>query len=143
GGRMPMDRRIKELIEETKTKFGLTAYKLKRYGLHRNVNIFNETVYTLSMEWFPEGVEEPSDESNPKGAAVIEVRVPSRQVASAIFVKGKTYAKNGINFAGLDTGDIIEWVEQETGLMYGKQLQLSKEEEGELLFNEVRSEEHT
>lgn len=132
-----MDRRVKELIEETKVKFSLAAYELKRYGLHRDVNIFNETVYTLSMEWFPEGVEEPADESNPEGAAVIEVHVPSQQVASAIFVKGKTYAKSGINFTGLDTDGIIEWVEQETGLMYGKQLQLYKEEEGKLLFNEV------
>src|SRR5699024_4347470 len=89
------------------------------------------------MEWFPEGVEEPADESNPEGSAVIEVHVPSQQVASAIFVKGKTYAKSGINFTGLDTGGIIEWMEQETGLMYGKQLQLYKEEEGKLLFNEV------
>ncbi|WBX79450.1 hypothetical protein PD280_17325 [Virgibacillus salarius] len=132
-----MNSKIKELIDITKTKFGLDNYYLKRHGLNRYVNIFNETVYTLSMEWFPDHVQEPEDDSNPEGTAVIEVNVYSHKFVSAIFVMDKTYANNGISFAGLHTNDIIKWMEQETGLTYGRQLKLHKEEEGRLLFKEV------
>ena len=48
-----MDIRIKELVELTQKKFGLSNYYLQEHQFYRSVNEFNETVYTLSMEWFP------------------------------------------------------------------------------------------
>ena len=130
-----MDGRIQELIEFTKEKFGLDNYYLERHSLYRNVNIFNETVYTLCMEWFPNYVTEQEDDgSNPEGTASIEINVTTRKFESAIFVMGKSYAKDGITFADHNTNNIIKWVEQETGLIYGKQFQLHKEEEYELHF---------
>ncbi|MDL4841743.1 hypothetical protein [Aquibacillus rhizosphaerae] len=132
-----MDQRIAELIHVTKTKFGLDDYYLERHRFYRNVNIFNETVYTLCMEWFPKHVTEEEDEdSNPDGAAVIDINVDTGKYESVIFVMGETYAKDGISFATLKTDDIIKWVENETGLTHGKQFQLHKEEEGELFFKE-------
>ncbi|MEH7342934.1 hypothetical protein V7122_03430 [Bacillus sp. JJ1532] len=132
-----MDRRIQELIDFTKIKFGLDHYYLQRHSLSRNVNIFNETVYILCMEWFPNDVtEQEDDDSNPEGTAVIEINVNTRKFESAIFVMGKTFAKGGITFPNLDTNTIIKWIERETGLTYGKQFQLHKEGEGELQFKE-------
>ncbi|WP_248561782.1 hypothetical protein [Niallia sp. NCCP-28] len=132
-----MDRRIQKLIDFTKEKFGLEDYCLERHSLSRSVNIFNETVYTLCMEWFPSYVIEPVDDgSNPEGTAVMEIDVNSQKFKSAIFVMGKTYAKDGIAFANLDTNKIIKWIEAETGLTYGKQFQLHKEAEGEIEFKE-------
>lgn len=131
-----MDPRIKELIEWTKTKFGLANYYLKTNRLERNVNIFGETEYSLSMEWFPNHVTVQEDDgSNPEGAAVIELNLQSRKIESAIFVMGKSYAENGITFtASSKTMEIIKWVEEETGLTYEKQFQIHKEEEGEVHF---------
>lgn len=132
-----MDRRIQELIDFTKEKFGLENYSLERHNLSRNVNIFNETIYTLCMEWFPKPVTEPvDDESNPDGTAIIEINVTTRKFENAIFVMGKTYAENGVMFTNLDTKTIIKWIERETGLTYGKQFQLHNESEGELRFKE-------
>ena len=132
-----MDKRIQELIDFTNTKFGLNSYYLKRHRLYRNVNIFNETVYTLSMEWFPNHETVPDDEElNPNGTASIEINLKSRKFENVIFVMGKSYAKDGITFANLNTEDIIKWVEGETGLTYGRQFLLQSEEEGELLFKE-------
>ena len=89
------------------------------------------------MEWFPNHVTEQEDDgSNPEGTAFIEINVNTRKFESAIFVMGKTYVKDGITFANRDTKTIIKWVEDETGLTYGKQFQLHKEEEGELHFKE-------
>ncbi|WP_449536511.1 hypothetical protein [Ferdinandcohnia sp. Marseille-Q9671] len=132
-----MDPRIQDLINHTKTKFGLHDYYLGRHSLSRNVNIFNETNYTLSMEWFPKNTTEVVDEdSNPDGTAVIEVNVHTGKYDSAIFVMGETFARDGITFEDPDTDTIIKWVEQETGLIYGKQFQVHTESEGELRFKE-------
>lgn len=68
--------------------------------------------------------------------ACIDINVRSHKVESAIFVQGKTYAKNGVKFAQNNQADIIKWVEVEIGLKYGKQFQLHKEEEGSLLYKE-------
>ncbi len=130
-----MNSRVQELINFTKTKFGLASYYLARHHFHRNVNILNETIYTLCMEWFPNHVIEKVDnDSNPDGAAFIEINVNSGRFERAIFVMGKTYAVDGVSFPELDLTEITKWIEQETGLTYGKQFQIDKREEGEILF---------
>lgn len=132
-----MKSRLEGLIDFTKTKFGLDHYYLERYSFYRNVNIFKNTVYTLCMEWFPNHVtEQEDDDSNPEGAAVIEMNVDTRKFESVIFVMGKTFAKDGVSFSSLNASEIIKWIELETGLTYGMQFQLHKEEEGELHFME-------
>lgn len=130
-----MDIRIQELIDLTKEKFGLDPYYLGRSQIYRMINIFNETVYTLCMEWFPNHVtEQEEDGSNPEGTAVIEINMGNRKFERAIFVMGKTYVTNGITFDKPHKNEIIKWVEQETGLSYGEQFLLDKEDEGEFDF---------
>ncbi|WP_117170292.1 hypothetical protein [Paraliobacillus sediminis] len=132
-----MDKRIEELIDRTKTKFGLDNYYLQRHSISRDVDIFNVTNYTLCMEWFPKHITEREDDDlNPDGTAVIEIDINSHKYKRVILVMGETYANNGVSFANLDTKAIIKWIEQETGFIYGKQFQLDKEEEGKLYFKE-------
>lgn len=131
-----MDERIQELVNLTKMKFGLDSYSLQTYEIYRKVNFFNDTVYTLSMEWFPNHETVNKDGSNPEGAAVIEIDIHTHKFTSVIFVMGKTYAQNGVSFAHFTKKDIINWIEQETGLTYGKQFNLRKEVEGEFHFME-------
>lgn len=131
-----MDIRIKELIDVAKTKFGLDNYHLHSHSFVRRVDIFKNTIYTLSMEWFPNHGTVQEEDSNPEGTACIDINVKGRKVESAIFVQGKTYAENGVFFTKNNKADIIKWIEDETGLSYGKQFQLHKEEEGSLLFSE-------
>lgn len=131
-----MDARIQGLIDHTRERFGLDNYFLKRHQLYRRVNICNETIYTLSMEWFPNHeVNHHDDIYNPVGTASIEMEIDGKKYTSVIFVEGKTFA-NGVSFEGYSTDDIIQWVEQETGLQYHKQFLLHKENEGNLQFKE-------
>lgn len=132
-----MDDRIRRLVVSTKEKFGLKNYYLKRYQLNRHVNIFQDTIYTLSMEWFPQGAEETEDGSNPVGTAVIEMDIHNQTYKSVIFVGGETYAQKGIRFDKTDKQSIIRWIEEETGLTYEKQFKLQSEEVGHLLFQSV------
>ncbi|WP_233522645.1 hypothetical protein [Peribacillus glennii] len=130
-----MDTRIKELIDFTKTKFGLDDYYLQTHQLYRNINIFKDTVYTLCMEWFPAHITEQDEDFNPEGTAVIDIDIHSHFFESVIFVGGKTYAK-GVSFHIVNKDVITMWVENETGLVYGKQFKLVKEAAGEFCFQE-------
>ncbi|WP_053217049.1 hypothetical protein [Virgibacillus senegalensis] len=130
-----MDPRIKLLVDETKRKFGLEDYYLERYQLSRDVNLCKNTVYMITMEWFPFPVSTAyEDELNPEGTAVIEMVIDQHVYSSAIFVGGKSYAKKGIVFSEESRDAIIHWVEKESGLKYGKQFFLERASRSEYLF---------
>jgi hypothetical protein len=129
-----MDQRIKKLADLTFEKFGLEEYYLGRTGFYHRSSFQNKTDYTLCMEWFPNGAEAEDDGSNPEGTAVIEVAIPGGRTKSAIFVGGKTLA-DGVTFVPGDRDSIINWIEKETGLSYGQQFRLTKEEDRRLHFS--------
>ncbi|OCA89900.1 hypothetical protein F7984_05300 [Pradoshia sp. D12] len=129
-----MNIKINELIDSTRAKFGLDNYYLKRHSLSRKLNILNETVYFLEMEWFPNHVEEQEEEElNPEGTAVIELDINSLRYERVIFVGDISYA-NGFRFTEVNRDTVVNWIEQETGLSYGKHFKLHKEENGEFNF---------
>lgn len=132
----PLNANIQQLIDQTKAKFGLDLYDLKRHSFYRYVNMFNETIYTLNMEWFPS--HEPEDDDvNPDGTAVIEVNLNTGQIESVIFVMDKTYAQHGVTFKRPYPAHVIQWIEQETGLIYGEHFYMHQKEKGELSFEEA------
>ncbi|MBH0166762.1 hypothetical protein IHV12_17715 [Fictibacillus sp. 7GRE50] len=128
-----MDSRIQTFVDQAKTTFGLGNYYLHHHSLWRNVNHFNETSYTLCLEWFPNGTESDEDGSNPEGTAIIEYNVNTGKLETAIFVMGETYAQDGITFNS-GTEEVIKWIEQETGLTYNEQFQIHKQTENEIEF---------
>ncbi|WP_456276290.1 hypothetical protein [Bacillus sp. AK128] len=131
-----MDRRINELINLTREKFNLHDYYLNSYHFFRNINIFGKTIYTLSMEWFPSHITDWKDEdSNPKGTACIDVDVKSLAFHHVIFVGNQSFAEQ-FPLNHLNKDQIITWIENEMGLIYGEQFQLVKEEEGAIHFKE-------
>lgn len=93
----------------------------------RRGNLKSSLKRTLCMDWFPSHItERVVKDENPDGAAVIELDVNRRQWESIVFVGGQTYA-DGIMFRHTDATQIIQWVEDETGLKHGKQFELIKE----------------
>ncbi|GEB76823.1 hypothetical protein [Sporolactobacillus inulinus] len=130
-----MDTRTRALIDFVQEKFGLDQYVLKTHQFYRQVTLFNETVYSLSMEWLPNHAAGSDEDLNPAGTAVAEIDVTTRKIKSIIFVEDHSFA-NGIGFDSRDHKAIINWVEKETGLTYGRHFQLEKEEKGHLYFYE-------
>ncbi|MCG7407394.1 hypothetical protein MH117_08170 [Paenibacillus sp. ACRRX] len=129
-----MENKIKEIIETTKLKFGLDNYHLGQQELYRGINEFNETIYSLSMEWYPAHMMEQDEEGvNPKGTAVIQYQLDTGQYRSVIFVQGMSYA-NGPICSPLSLNEIIRWVERESTLVYGKQFQLSQQKDNRFQF---------
>ncbi|EPY05677.1 hypothetical protein PAALTS15_19153 [Paenibacillus alvei TS-15] len=130
---------IQEIIHATQHKFGLEDYRLHTQELYREVNLFNETTYYLSMEWYPPYVKESVDEdSNPEGTAVISYDLTTGQYTSVIFVQGKSYA-NSPSYPNIGLEEIIAWIERDTELVYGKQFQLSRHQNGQYVFHECVS----
>ncbi|SFQ33659.1 hypothetical protein [Salibacterium halotolerans] len=131
-----MDERIKSLIEYTKTTLGLARYHLLTHDILRSVNVFHETIYTLSMEWLPPHMTERGEEGlNPAGTAVVNINIHTHHFQSIIFVRGETYADK-CRFGYTDSENIITWLEKETGLAHKKQFQLIKDGEGGYRFEE-------
>lgn len=128
-----MNEKVEELISFTKEELGLDDYYLKSDQLYRNVNIYNETVYILNMEWFPNKFTEHEDDLNPEGTAIIDIEIHSRRFQSIIFVGDKSYAK-GLSFYNVDLKDIIKRIERKTNLIYGKDFKIHKEVEREYHF---------
>ncbi|MNO37757.1 hypothetical protein D3C76_278470 [compost metagenome] len=128
-----MDIRIKELIDITRQTYGLDNYYLHTHEIYREVTMLGETDYLFSMEWFPSDFPEWREDYNPEGTAVITVDLQSRKYKSVIFVGGKTYA-NGTMLQNIELDAVIQWMEVETGLEFGKQFYLVKEERGEYHF---------
>lgn len=129
-----MEPRLSVLIDFVREKFGLEQYNLHHYRFSRTIDLFKNTNYTLCMEWFPNHIVELDKEGlNPEGAAVIEVDVTNYQIKSVIFVGEKSYS-NQFTFSGLDTSQIINWVEEHTGLTFNKQFQLTDSDKGQLNF---------
>lgn len=51
-----MDKRIEELVIFTKEKYSLQEFYLHEFIIYRSITNLKDTVYTLSMEWFPSRV---------------------------------------------------------------------------------------
>ena len=129
-----MDHRIEELIEFTREKYGLNQYYLQGWDISRETTIYDETVYRLRMEWFPNHIQDWDDEeSNPEGTASVEIDIHSRKLKRAIFVGGISYSESMI-FDWNNKQEIFNWIERETGLKYLEQFELWREEERELHF---------
>src|SRR5690625_262923 len=129
-----MRRQIDNLIDYTKMTLNLENYILRRHQIYKRDNLFNEISYTLSMEWFPEHLIDWDDpELNPDGAAIIEINIHTRKFVSIVFVGEKSFVKQPL-LQQVAKEQVIQWIEQETELIYGEKFRLKQSTENEYLF---------
>lgn len=128
-----MDERLQKVINVTAEKFNLEHYFLKRYHIFREQSDMNETTYILNMEWFPNDTVETNEDYNPAGTASIDVDLQTNLVKRIIFVNEENKTEDVFPESS-NTELAIEWIEEETGLEFGRQFKLNQEEERELFF---------
>lgn len=132
-----MKSRINELIQHTKEKLGLQDYYLYRSDVRRSATILGDTVYTLSMEWFPNHEQDLLDEDlNPTGTAVVEVDFHTGLFTTAIFVGGISYAE-GVKLSIEDSNAVVRWIESETGLQEGTHFVFHKRKDKRMSFRKI------
>lgn len=128
-----MHEKLQELITYTSEKFNLTDYELKRHHFFKEKHRLNETVYILNMEWFPREAIDEGDDFNPPGAISIDLDFHTKQLKDIVFVHGINRLE-----ANLPEADqieaAIEWVEQESGLEFGRQFKLINNDGTQLSF---------
>lgn len=131
---MKMNEKLKEIIDSNSEKFKLDNYTLKNHHIFREQTGMGKTSFILSMEWVPKEIKEWADDYNPPGTAIIDIDVHSRLLRRIVFVENENLTDADLPDAS-STELAIEWVEQETGLTFGRQFKLIHEEEKELLFH--------
>ncbi|MFC2949020.1 hypothetical protein [Virgibacillus sediminis] len=128
-----MNEHLQKLTDRIADQFGLQQYHLKNHSIFRQSNVFNETIYILNMEWFPNNSPHSEDGFNPPGTAVIDADIHSGRIRRIIFSEDTTYAESGF-FPDPQKETAIEWMEEMTGLEFGRQFRLVDEGEDNLLF---------
>lgn len=127
-----MNERVQKLINDTQEALGLGDYYLKRHHFFREVN-FKRTAYILNMEWFPKNAENTDDDLNPAGTASIDINFHTKAVKQIVFVQDISFADKSI-YPTTDKESAIEWVEELTGLTFGRQFLIDVEEDNRLRF---------
>ena len=121
-----MDARLQSIVGLCKEKFGLSAYELVSYSIHKERNSKGEAYYKFNMEFFPNVLAEPIEEDiNPDGTVVIDYNIQEEKVENVIFVNDKSYSTK-THFTEKTPEEIADWVEGETGLTYQTDFKLSE-----------------
>ncbi|GGA82863.1 hypothetical protein [Ornithinibacillus halotolerans] len=128
-----MNENIQEIASSLQEKYGLDEYLLKRSHLHYELTLDNQTNYILSLEWFLKDTTEEEENFNPAGSCVMDIDFHTKAIRRIIFVNDVSYAKEGI-FPSSDIENVIEWIEELTDMMFGRQFKLVQEEDTDFYF---------
>lgn len=131
-----MDELLEQLAADVQAAYGLENYYLHHSEIYRRVSATQETIYVYSMEFFPEKHrgKQPADE-NPEGTAVVEIDFHTKQLYSLIFVHDVSYAKQTAFYPQNDREAVIDWVENRTGLVWGRQFSLDQASDNTYSFH--------
>ncbi|MFB4168943.1 hypothetical protein ACE1TG_13330 [Virgibacillus sp. JSM 102003] len=128
-----MNGQLQNLIDHTREKLGLNDYYLKRHHFFREITNFNETEYILNMEWFPNDSAQSDEDYNPPGSAVIDINFHTKALKRIIFVDDVSYADSSL-YPTSEKENAIEWIEEVTGLTFGRQFLIVHEADDMLSF---------
>jgi hypothetical protein len=130
-----VNEQIQAIVVELQEKYGLEQYILKRYHIFSETNVDNKTSYILSLEWFPTDQVNTDDEDfNPDGSVVMDVDLHTKKVKRIIFVNDVSYAAEGISPTP-EVEEVIDWIEEMTDMMFGRQFKLIEESERKFTFH--------
>ncbi|WP_042144153.1 hypothetical protein [Paucisalibacillus sp. EB02] len=130
-----MNEQIHAIANSLQKDYGLDDYVLKRHHIFSETNVDNNTNYILSLEWFPEDqVNKENEDFNPDGSVVMDVDLHTNKIRRIIFVNDVSFAQEGI-FPSPNIEHVIEWIEELTGLMFGRQFKLMSETERKFTFH--------
>src|SRR5690625_3608418 len=135
-----MDERIQQLVDEVKQQFKLEDYFLKRYHIFHESREAGQAVYVFSMEWFPndmnhEKADNDEEDLNPDGTVVIEIDFHSEALYRLVFVGGVSHPQAKDLFPSPGKAKVIDWVEEITDLVFGKQFKIDSAKDNAFRFS--------
>ncbi|WP_313892391.1 hypothetical protein [Psychrobacillus sp.] len=111
-----MENTIQTWTEKLINKFGLEDYEINP-TISREISSIKTTVYTLNMEFFPNGTIAEED-SNPPGTILIEVNLTYGILTRFCVVMEEDLRKNPPLLPSSDWKTITDWIEEHTTLKY-------------------------
>ncbi|HLR51719.1 MAG TPA: hypothetical protein VK072_02475 [Candidatus Avamphibacillus sp.] len=133
-----MNEQIQNIVNDIQEQFKLNDYFLKRYHIFHEKRSLSEGNYILNMEWFPnqtKGQAEKEDEDlNPEGTVSIDIDFHSRELYRIIFVGMVSNPDAKDIFPTPEKANVINWVEETTGLTFGKQFKIESERDNTFYF---------
>ncbi|WP_080872224.1 hypothetical protein [Oceanobacillus timonensis] len=120
----------KEIVETTHEQFQLNDFYLESYHFFQD----EENRIHLSMTWLPNGIAKEND-VNPSGAVEIVVDINTKKVKKVEFAGEKNMLPGDV-FPQVDNMEtVIEWIEEQTALEYGRQFKLVNETKEKITFH--------
>ncbi|BAC15042.1 hypothetical protein ACFQ4N_12910 [Oceanobacillus iheyensis] len=126
-----MNQQVKRLIEDTKNKWNLSTYTLESHSFFQEKMDSNELGFVLSMTWKLNGSIENADELS---TINIDLNVDNGNVRRILFTNYNNNLEETLFPDMDDIEDIIEWIETQSTLEFGRQFTLVDQSETELLF---------
>lgn len=128
-----MNATIQEIAKDIQKQFGLDNYVVKNHHIFTETTLSNKTEYIVSFEFLPSEQDNEDEGYNPSGTALLDINLHTKELKQITFLNHVTYAAEGV-FPTQDMDQIIDWVEEVTGMMFGKQFKLVHEFENEISF---------
>ncbi|MFD1064624.1 hypothetical protein [Oceanobacillus locisalsi] len=119
-----------EIIDTTREQFQLDDFYLESYDFLQHA----ENQIDLKMTWLPNGTEKEAD-INPSGTVEIAVELDTKKLKHVVFAEEKNTLSADV-FPQVDNMEaVIEWIEDQTGLEYGRQFKLIDESKERITFH--------
>ncbi|MFS0750190.1 hypothetical protein [Oceanobacillus sp. 1P07AA] len=131
-----MNQQVKQLIEDTKNKWHLSNYTLESHSFFQEKMDTNKPGFVLSMTWKPNSSasHDNTEEDNELSMINIDLNLDSGHVRRMLFTSYNNDLDESLFPNQEDTEAIIEWVETQSGLEFGRQFTLTDKSEIELTF---------
>ncbi|GAA0437729.1 hypothetical protein GCM10008983_13300 [Lentibacillus halophilus] len=130
-----MNEHVRKMADQVREWLGLHQHQLIHHYFFREVDDFHQTVYTLTTEWVPDHAELPDDGSNPAGTAVVDINFHTGAVQRIVFVHNTNSADSEVYPTPDPKEYVIEWIEDLTGLTFGRQFLIAREHDHSITFH--------
>ncbi|MBE1554325.1 hypothetical protein [Sporosarcina limicola] len=129
-----MDERLQKIVDKTRGKFGLEASKFEDYSILKVRDNMGDAFYIFNMKWFPNEVTELVEEgTTPLGTAFISYLIQQEKYKSISFASAES-SFTRTHFPNKTAHEVIEWLEEETGLTSGEDFKLTEANANEFYF---------
>ncbi|OEH56102.1 hypothetical protein AQ616_00870 [Oceanobacillus sp. E9] len=131
-----MNKKVKQLIEDTKNKWLLSNYTLESHSFFQEKMDSHKPGFVLSMTWKPSSsaTNDNTEEVAELSTINIDLNLDSGNVRRMLFTNYNNNLEENLFPNQEDTETIIEWVEIQSGLEFGRQFTLIDQSETELTF---------
>lgn len=131
-----MNQQVEQLIEDTKNKWHLSNYTLESHTFFQEKTDTNKPGFVLSVTWKPSNStsNDNTEEVTELSTINIDLDLDSGNVRRLLFSNYHNNLDESLFPNQEDTEAIIEWVETQSGLEFGRQFTLIDQSDAELTF---------